>query len=131
MRTACQEDADQIFLLDVQLFGDHSLMPGIIGRVIGRGCSQVVEQDQQVVGYTLIDDQQGIPDLLRLGVKAALQGQGVARRLLGSALQRFPDMILTVEPDNIRALSLYRNHGFRSVARYRTGQHVMRVTSCA
>lgn len=79
----------------------------------------VLDCDNELTGYTLLAN---TPDrktswVLGLGVVEHARGRGHGRRLMAEGLERMgADKVrearLTVEPDNLVALNLYRSLGF-------------------
>lgn len=111
LRPAIQADANQIAELENQLFPDNGWNERTIESQLVFGDSWVAEHEGVVVGYALVNRQDGIADLLRLAVTPEHRRQGLAGLLIEMSLATTP-AILTVQRGN-PAISLYRQHGFR------------------
>jgi putative acetyltransferase len=72
--------------------------------------SFVAEAEGQIVGLVTVNPATGYLD--QLAVAAAMQGQGIAERLLTQARALTPLLELHVNRDNARAIAFYRKHGF-------------------
>lgn len=72
-------------------------------------CRRLTSDDP---GYGHVRDD--IPEL-GMAVEASWRGQGIGRRLLGSLLERNPEMSLSVDDENVGAALLYRSLGFEVV----------------
>jgi ribosomal protein S18 acetylase RimI-like enzyme len=124
LRPIVQADATKIAELEMVLFPDNCWNEHTISTVLDDGGGGwLSENDEVVTGYTIIKEQSGIFDLLRLGVLPAYQGRGIGTKLLEISLGRNP-AILTVLPGN-PAIGLYRKQGFRVVGQL-SGSWVMR-----
>jgi ribosomal-protein-alanine N-acetyltransferase len=83
----------------------------------------VAEREGEVLGYSIGALNQKHRDegwILRLRVHDRWQGRGIGRLLLDQAVRSLAEagamrMLLSVSPDNIRAVRLYRNSGFSVV----------------
>ena len=97
----------------------------------------VADAGAEVIGLAAIRTTGPESELLRIAVRPHHQGRGVAASLMAAAQQRArhedaQTMFLEVEHDNVAALALYADTGFRKVARrnnyYGTGRHAEIMT---
>ncbi|MCL6270329.1 ribosomal protein S18-alanine N-acetyltransferase [Sansalvadorimonas sp. 2012CJ34-2] len=82
----------------------------------------VLEQDQRIVGYTVVMITVGEGHLLNITISPDFQGQGLGRKLLDFLLedtreQQAEVIFLEVRVSNIRAIELYEQNGFAEVGR--------------
>lgn len=83
-------------------------------------CCWVVEQQDHVRGYGIMQVGAGESHILNLCVRASARGQGLGRALLGHLLEvarehRADTALLEVRPTNRAALGLYAAMGFNEV----------------
>jgi len=102
---------EQIEDIENELF-DNSWNAGTLEREFAEDGQLWVAGDP-VEGYLLARTEEGLTDILRLGVKGACQGKGVGTQLLRCALRAFPRVMLSVRKNNQRAIRLYDRHGFK------------------
>jgi ribosomal protein S18 acetylase RimI-like enzyme len=81
------------------------------------GTTLVTETDGRVSGYAIVGTQWGTIYLHRIAVHPQQAGKGLGASLLRAAIRWGADaggrsMVLNVRPENERAKSLYRRHGF-------------------
>ncbi len=112
--------------LDVVLAIERAAYPFPWSEAIFRDCLRVgyccwvMEVDQAVVGYGIMQVAAGESHLLNLCVHPAYHRQGFGRtllkRLLALAREHHADItLLEVRPTNIAAVALYRAMGFNEV----------------
>lgn len=114
IRPATRLDAERLAFLDAQLFADDPLSQQSLTLEIGTGPSWVIEEEEVIVGYAVSRAQEGLLDILRLGVAKGCQGRGLGTRLLERALLGHPVSMLTVRKGS-RAVAFYHQHRFRIV----------------
>lgn len=112
IREALPNDVDTIARLEEELFSDNWMSARTVLNTYSLGPA-FVACDAEIKAYALTAYEDGVLDLLRLGVTAAAQGQGLGRQLLSTVL-RTPHhyCILTVRKNNARAIRLYRSFDF-------------------
>ena len=113
LRPARQDDADKIADLEILLFPDNCWNERTLADLLQQGKSWVAEENGEILGYAVISDDNGIDDLLRLGVRAKSRRQGIGRCLMELGLGQRP-AVLMVKAMN-PAIALYRQCGFRVV----------------
>lgn len=74
-----------------------------------------VEEEATLKGYILTRREEGILDILRLGVHPSAHRQGIGSALLERAIRGANNVVLTVQKNNAGALKLYLKHGFTIV----------------
>ena len=115
MRPVTVEDSDELSLLEMDLFPDNCLNEYTLAREIDLGQGFIVTDNHKIVAYMLMRGDGYLMDIMRLGVVAGYQGQGLGTRLLRVGMQLAEQVMLTVETKNERALRLYDRHGFQIV----------------
>ncbi len=121
IRKVSYKDVQQIVDLDKKLFGEGGYENFSIRQYIDLFPNSffVCEKSGNVIGYTLLGIEALTKNawLLSLGVSTEHQGKGIGRALtkacddfcISTSMDRCR---LTVEPDNVSAISLYRDFGF-------------------
>lgn len=112
-RPATQEDAPQICELENLLFPENSWNELTMTSQLLCGSSWAAVTNSRVVGYAIVREQDGLRDLLRLGVAAPFKRQGIGLKLIELSLATHP-AVLTVRRGN-PAIRLYVRHGFKPV----------------
>ena len=113
MRQALPEDADELEKLEIELFPDNCLNAMSLRRELRHGKCWVMEDKAGgIVGYALVRCDEGLVDILRLGVSREYRRSGLGHRLLVRVMQEQPRAMLMVRKDNVPALKLYKNTGF-------------------
>ena len=97
--------------IENELF-DNSFNATTLEREVRSGARLWVAGLICVEGYMLVRMQDGIADVLRLGVCPQYQGNGIGSALLKSAVETFPRLMLSVKKSNLGAIKLYKHHGF-------------------
>lgn len=113
MRKALPEDVDELASLEGELFPDNCFNERTMSNELKVSRCWVEERGERIIGYVLVRVDDGMADILRLGVLPGHHRQGVATRLLTVALREAPATMLTVRKYNDPALSLYFGFGFR------------------
>lgn len=126
MRRATKEDIPALVFLEAQLFPDNNLNETTLRNEFEIGECWVIEEEDEVVGYSLSRTVDGLTDLLRLGVKETSQSHGYGSQLLERVLLDHSPVMLTVRKDNERAMKLYFRYGFRIVGSLSDGGWVLR-----
>lgn len=65
-----------------------------------------------IEGYMLTRTQEGLTDILRVGVRPQYQRCGIGSSMLTAAAKAFPFLMLSVRKGNTGAVQLYKRHGF-------------------
>ncbi len=115
LRAACVLDVPAIVALEEALF-PNAMSERMVQHELLRGSGWVFEEDDHIVGYILVRDDEGLLDITRLGVSEGVRRRGVGRQLLERVLEAGRSVILTVKKDNAPALVLYRKYDFKIVA---------------
>lgn len=116
-RCATLNDLADIYHIEQELFGEHAY-PYFVLRQYYDCHSEgflVAEENGQVVGYVLHarGHQQAESWILALGIRSAVQGQGIGKQLMEMCLSSTrTDVKLTVDPENQNACRLYQKLGF-------------------
>lgn len=129
MRVALPEDVEELAALEAELFPDNCFNERTLQYELKSSRGWVVEKEGKLIGYVLVRIENGLVDILRLGVAPGHHRQGIASRLLTRALGLAPRAVLTVKKDNTAALSLYFSFGFRIIAHLKDEQAWLMVTS--
>lgn len=116
MRYLLAEEINELAELEASLFPDNCFNEYTLRRELQISRCLVESKGGKLIGYALVRIDEGLVDILRLGVQPGYHRQGVASRLLVRVLGEAPVALLTVKKDNLPALSLYVNFGFRIVA---------------
>lgn len=112
IRPACPLDIDALFILENELF-PNSMNERMLHHELIRGRGWV--WGDPIDGYILVRMDGDLIDITRLGVRTTASGQGIGRKLLEVALEGVPDALLTVQKNNLRAMTLYKRAGFEIV----------------
>lgn len=116
MRTAEPSDADALEGLEHRLFPENCFNSHTLKNELSIGKCWVKEENGEVIGYLLARVEQGVMDILRLGVRDDHQRKGIATALLRAAFEESPGVtMLTAKRYNQVALRLYLKMGFRIV----------------
>lgn len=127
-------DYDAIERLEAALFPDNALDQYDLPREFAASIGLVVAAwpEGEIAGYAILrqaTSPRGYSDLLRLGVDKDARRKGVGRALLAGALALAgPRVMLTVDPENVAAVALYRAAGFRAAGRLGRAVVLTRVT---
>ncbi len=126
-RPAIASDARALAELNHQLIKDEGRHPMDLAALAARmtqwlgdeGCEALlVEQGGQMVAYVLWRDHGDSIYLRQLFVRRENRRMGMARHLMTTLFQRWPDKRLTVDvlAGNARALAFWRRMGYRDYA---------------
>ena len=117
---AVAREADELAEIDQDLFGEDSLSEATLRRELATGICFIAREaiskveDTNILGYALLRSDEGIHDLLRLGVRPSQQGKGIGRALLHEARAAcLGKMMLLVKKENQKARKLYESEGFK------------------
>lgn len=108
-------DIDEVLALEQATFGDNTFNEKTLHDLLlsGEGFLLLAKQEDVLVGYALVGKDGYVWDLLKLGVHPSHQGQGYGGQLVDAVREKCPcTLMLTVDPTNQRALSLYWRKGF-------------------
>lgn len=122
IRAVIPEDLKAISVLEHEAF-DSNAYPSFFFRqaydVFGDLFRIAENESGEITGYVLGSIQSGSPDgwILSLAVREEHQRRGIAKLLVTSLLERLSEkgaetVLLTVEPDNEKAIKTYRSLGF-------------------
>jgi ribosomal-protein-alanine N-acetyltransferase len=79
----------------------------------------VCDEDDVVLGYSILSIGAGEAHILNICVAPAEQGQGIGRKMLENLIEiargRAETMFLEVRPSNTVAIALYENMGFNEI----------------
>ncbi|MDI1231074.1 MAG: ribosomal protein S18-alanine N-acetyltransferase [Methylobacter sp.] len=79
----------------------------------------VCEENDTVLGYSILSISVGEAHVLNICVAAAEQGQGIGRKMLQNLIEtargRAETMFLEVRPSNTAAIALYEDMGFNEI----------------
>lgn len=108
-------DIDEVLALEQAAFGDNTFNEKTLHDLLtsGEGFLLLAKQDDILVGYALVGIDGYVWDLLKLGVHPDHQRKGHGGQLVDAVQARCPcTLMLTVDPTNQHALSLYWRKGF-------------------
>ena len=111
------EVADELAALEMQLFPDNCLNEHTLAKELTYGQGFAVFDGRRIVAYMLCRGDDYLTDIMRLGVLPEYEGMGIGSSLLRRGISLAQYVMLTVSPENERALRLYRRHGFEIVGR--------------
>jgi len=113
LQRAREADVEELSEIDMELFGEEGFSESTFRRELRVGTCFVIRQDDLILGYAHVRSDDGIHDLMRLGVRAHVQAQGLGRALLRAARKELPGkMMLLVRKVNRGARRLYESEGF-------------------
>lgn len=116
MRPLVEEDAEQLAELEIALF-DNPFNERTLSKLIHSGFGWV---EGDLDGFVLCHRDEGLIDVMRLGVRERMQGQGIGRGLLERVLAEGAGTSLAVRKANTRARRLYEGCGFQIVGTLET-----------
>lgn len=106
-------DLDGVSAIE-QTFFSNSMSPRQLELELGAGGILIEKEDGGPIrGYAVYRREEGMLDLLRLGVHPEYQGRKIGSRILQRLLETEEHAILTVAKANERALRLYLKFGFQ------------------
>lgn len=117
MRPVTVHDADELAELEMKLFPDNCLNEYSLAREIALGSGWCFVEAGDIVAYMLCRSDRHLTDIMRLGVLPGYEGRGLGRALLQRGMNYSAYTMLTVAPENARALRLYHHMGFEIVGR--------------
>jgi [ribosomal protein S18]-alanine N-acetyltransferase len=121
LRPMQMHDLDNIMQIEPTIYS-HPWTRGNFSDSLQNGYSGwVLEQNGEMIGYSLLMMIMDEAHLLNLSVAKHMQKQGLGRYLLEHMLKiakthRALNMFLEVRPSNISAIALYENMGFCEMA---------------
>lgn len=128
LRAATKQDLPELLALEEKLF-PNAMGERLLQHELTRGCGWLALVDGVVAGYVLVRRDDDLLDITRLGVHEEFRGRGLGRELLEKVLKEHFDVMLTVKKDNVKAIRLYRTHGFTIVGHLIAAEAwVMRAT---
>ncbi|MFC9679496.1 GNAT family N-acetyltransferase [Streptomyces sp. NPDC056948] len=117
-RTATEEDLPHIAQLDREVFADVAYPFFVLRQLFDAGFTLVVVDDsERICAYALAVGSGDRGWILALAVAPRRRGAGLGRELMRETLchlrsLRVREVLLSVEPANASAISLYRSLGF-------------------
>jgi len=115
-----ESNLEDLATLDEEVFEDFCLPIGTLRKEWRAGAvPMVVDLDvDKLAAYAVCRYEDGIVDILRLGVGKRYRGHGLARGLLDDITWRYPGKprMLCVRKENARARGIYLKAGFRIVS---------------
>jgi len=120
VRPMREPDLARVLVIERDAYG-FPWSPGIFRDCLQVGyCCWVLERQQRVDAYGIMQVAVGEAHVLNLCVAPAAHGQGLGRVMLQTLLGVARDhgaesVMLEVRPSNASALALYRSEGFRTV----------------
>jgi len=120
VRPMREPDLERVLAIERDAYG-FPWSPGIFRDCLQVGyCCWVLERQQRVDSYGIMQVAVGEAHVLNLCVSPAVHGQGLGRVMLQTLLGVARDhgaesVMLEVRPSNASALALYRSEGFRTV----------------
>lgn len=121
-RHATIDDVLAICALEAELFPDNCFNEVTLSNELVQGKGWVLYIDNALAGYLMMQYDGALYDIIRLGVIRTHWGQGLGTALLQHALvEKQGPVILTVQEDNLRAMRLYKRHGFKIVGQLEGG----------
>lgn len=127
IRVALSSDVDALFLLEQQAFSGDRLSKRRFRHWVKaeNAVLLVIEQQQQLLGYTLVLLHRGtrLARLYSIAVSAQARGKGAGRKLLEEAERVVADMgwlfmRLEVAKENHTAITLYKSMGYSVFGEY-------------
>jgi [ribosomal protein S18]-alanine N-acetyltransferase len=121
LRPIQSDDLDAIMQIEPTIYS-HPWTRGNFSDSLNSGYSAwVLEDNQKIIGYTLLMMIMDEAHLLNLSVAKHMQKQGLGRFLLEHMLKiaknhNALNMFLEVRPSNVAAIALYENIGFAEIA---------------
>ena len=121
LRPMHTDDLDAIMQIEPTIYS-HPWTRGNFSDSLNSGYSAwVLEQDNEMIGYSLMMMVLDEAHLLNLSIAKAQQKRGLGRYLLEHMLKiaknhKAANIFLEVRPSNISAISLYENMGFCEIS---------------
>lgn len=115
----------KLVAIEKEAFGRGGLNEWGLPPLIYHGAVYIIEADNSPAGiaeYMRDLEEAELAYLYGLAIAQEYRGQGLGKQLLKESLQQVKDkgikqVELTVDPDNDRACTLYRNFGFEEIER--------------
>ena len=122
IRPMLVSDVLDVVAIETQIFPFPWSPAGFTNAISnGYDCRVMYEETGgKIVGYFILKPAVDEAHLLKIGLKASMQGVGYGRILLEHAIgtargRGMKAVILEVRPSNLSPLALYRNFGFRQI----------------
>ncbi len=121
LRPMQMDDLDAIMQIEPTIYS-HPWTRGNFSDSLNSGYSAwILEENQTIIGYTLMMRVLDEAHLLNLSIAKAQQKRGLGRYLLEHMVtiakrHKAANMFLEVRPSNISAISLYENMGFCEIS---------------
>jgi len=128
MRRATTKDADSIAALDALLFPNRCFNEKTVADQLEEDRSWVIFAKYDILGYVIVVED-GVADLLRIGVHPEVQGEGLGTAMLEAVIEENGDLMLCVDKTNEGALKLYLKHGFEIVGEINKSWAMVRYAS--
>ena len=115
---ATLNDVADICDLEYQTFPNDSFNETTIANQLLVGGGVIASSPKGSIGYALLGYDNGLTDILRLGVSKQWRRMGVGTKLLKSVQDKHRCSMLCVRQDNWAALLLYMKLGFKIIGEY-------------
>jgi len=116
MRSVTREDVPAIAELEMELFPGNCFNERTLSREIDAGGGVVIYDGSELIAYLLARWDWSILDITRVGVRAEHQGSGLGTKMLLDTMNSsHMDVILCAAKDNIVAVRLYHQLGFKII----------------
>ena len=117
------DDLEQVIAIEERLFSKPWTLNGFFSFFVREDALFLVaEEGGEILGYCGVLTALAQGDVLNVGVRPDLQGQGIGRRLVGALIKKMDErgvssLYLEVRTSNQAAIGLYEASGFKEVGR--------------
>ena len=117
------DDLEQVISIEERLFSKPWTLNGFFSFFVREDALFLVaEEGGEILGYCGVLTALDQGDVLNVGVRPDLQGQGIGRRLVGALIKKMDErgvasLYLEVRTSNQAAIDLYEASGFKEVGR--------------
>ncbi len=117
------DDLEQVISIEERLFSKPWTLNGFFSFFVREDALFLVaEEGGEILGYCGVLTALDQGDVLNVGVRPDLQGQGIGRRLVGALIKKMDErgvssLYLEVRTSNQAAIGLYEASGFKEVGR--------------